>query len=137
MKILDDLMEGLADAPAHEVRVGRFWTAVWSRHCGLASTTGPGEYRHGARFVEGAVPLDAERAGSAPTLARIGRKLRDLHTRSRPFANSFNPFHQLDRYVAIMGGSSPAVSVYDENFDPIAATTSAANAGTQAMTTAA
>jgi thiamine kinase-like enzyme len=61
--------------------------------------------RHGiivTRFVEGAVPLDAERAGSAPYLARIGRKLRDLHTRSRPFANTFNPFHQLDRYVAIM-----------------------------------
>lgn len=34
-----------------------------------------------------------------------------------------------DRYVAIMGGSSLAVNVYDENFDPIAATTSAANAG--------
>jgi thiamine kinase-like enzyme len=54
------------------------------------------------RFVEGAEPLDAGRAGSAPYLARIGRKLRELHTRSKPFANTFNPFHQLDRYVEIL-----------------------------------
>ena len=55
MKILDDLMGSLAaDAPAREVRVGRFWTAVWSRGCGLASTTGPGEHAHGTRFVRGA-----------------------------------------------------------------------------------
>lgn len=68
MKILDDLMEGLASAPAREVRVGRFWTAVWSRHCGLASTTGPGEHRHGARFVEGAGDLAGQ---SALELARL------------------------------------------------------------------
>jgi thiamine kinase-like enzyme len=54
------------------------------------------------RFVEGAQPLDAGRAGSTPYLARIGRKLRDLHTRSDPFANTFNPYGQLDRYVAIL-----------------------------------
>lgn len=54
------------------------------------------------RFVEGAEPLDAGRAGTAPYLARIGRKLRQLHTRSNRFANAFNPFHQLDRYVAIL-----------------------------------
>ncbi len=54
------------------------------------------------RFVEGAEPLDAGRAGSAPYLARIGRKLRELHTKSNPFANTFNPFDQLDRYVAIL-----------------------------------
>jgi uncharacterized protein (DUF4213/DUF364 family) len=52
MKILDELIGALAeDAPAREVRIGRFWTAVWSRGCGLASTTGPGEHEHGSRFV--------------------------------------------------------------------------------------
>jgi thiamine kinase-like enzyme len=61
------------------------------------------------RFVEGAEPLDAARAGSAHYLARIGRKLRELHTSSKPFANTFNPFHQLDRYIAITEahGQSP------------------------------
>jgi thiamine kinase-like enzyme len=54
------------------------------------------------RFVEGAKPLDAERAGTAPCLARIGSKLRELHTRSNRFANTFKPFHQLDRYVEIL-----------------------------------
>jgi len=68
VKILDDLMEGLAGAPAREVRVGRFWTAVWSRHCGLASTTGPGEHRHGARHVEGAGDLAGR---SALELAKL------------------------------------------------------------------
>jgi len=49
VKILDDLIESLiGDAPAREVRVGRFWTAVWSRECGLASNTGPGEHQHGS-----------------------------------------------------------------------------------------
>ena len=52
MKILDDLIGSLvADVPAHTVRVGRFWTAVHSRECGLASSIGPGEHEHGARFV--------------------------------------------------------------------------------------
>jgi uncharacterized protein (DUF4213/DUF364 family) len=55
VKILDDLIGGLRnDAPAREVRVGRFWTAVWSRACGLASTTGPGDHEHGATFVQDA-----------------------------------------------------------------------------------
>ena len=54
------------------------------------------------RFVEGAVALDAARAGSAPYLARIGRKLRALHTVSRRFSNAFDPFRQLDRYVAVL-----------------------------------
>jgi uncharacterized protein (DUF4213/DUF364 family) len=57
VKILDDLMEGLEDAPVRDVRVGRFWTVVWSRHCGLASTTGPGEHQHGSRFVRDAGSL--------------------------------------------------------------------------------
>ena len=69
MKILDDLIESLAvDAPAREVRIGRFWTTVWSRHCGLASTTGPGDHKHGARFVEDAGSLAGR---SALELARL------------------------------------------------------------------
>jgi len=58
VRILDDLIGSLAaDTPAREVRVGRFWTAVWSRECGLASTTGPGEHEHGTHFVAGAGEL--------------------------------------------------------------------------------
>ena len=71
MKILDDLIGSLsADAPAREVRVGRFWTAVWSRECGLASTTGPGEHNHGFRFVEGAGSLAGRSALELASLAR-------------------------------------------------------------------
>ncbi len=69
MKILDDLIGSLAvDAPASEVRIGRFWTAVWSRECGLASTTGPGEHAHGSRFVQEAGSMAGR---SALELARL------------------------------------------------------------------
>jgi uncharacterized protein (DUF4213/DUF364 family) len=69
VKILDDLIGSLAgDAPASEVRIGRFWTAVWSRGCGLASTTGPGAHQHGSRFVEDAGGLAGR---SALELARL------------------------------------------------------------------
>jgi uncharacterized protein (DUF4213/DUF364 family) len=69
MKILDDLISSLAaDAPAREVRIGRFWTGVWSRECGLASTTGPGAHEHGARFVRDAGGLAGR---SALELARL------------------------------------------------------------------
>jgi len=55
VKILDDLIASLReDRPVRELHVGRFWTAVWSRECGLASTTGPGEHEHGAAFVRDA-----------------------------------------------------------------------------------
>jgi uncharacterized protein (DUF4213/DUF364 family) len=58
VKILDDLIGSLRDdATAREVRIGPFWTAVWSRGCGLASTTGPGEHEHGATFVQNAGSL--------------------------------------------------------------------------------
>jgi uncharacterized protein (DUF4213/DUF364 family) len=50
------------------VRIGRFWTGVWSRECGLASTTGPGEHEHGARFVQDAGSLTGR---SALELARL------------------------------------------------------------------
>jgi len=69
MKILDDLIGSLAaDAPAREVRVGRFWTGVLSRECGLASTSGPGEHEHGSRFVRDAGSLAGR---SALELARL------------------------------------------------------------------
>jgi uncharacterized protein (DUF4213/DUF364 family) len=69
LRILDDLIASLKeDAPAREVRIGRFWTVVWSRGCGLASTTGPGEHQHGSRFVENAGSLAGR---SALELARL------------------------------------------------------------------
>jgi len=55
VKILDDLIGSLGgDAPAREVRVGRFCTGVWSRACGLASTGGLGDHEHGVTFVQDA-----------------------------------------------------------------------------------
>jgi len=69
VKILDDLISGItADAPAREVWIGRFCAAVWSRSCGLASTTGPGEHAHGANFVRDAGSLAGR---SALELARL------------------------------------------------------------------
>ena len=69
MKILEDLIGSLRDdAPAREVRVGPFWTAVWSRACGLASTMGPGDHEHGATFVQDAGSLAGR---SALELARL------------------------------------------------------------------
>ncbi len=39
MRILKDIIQSLkADSPVREVRKGIFWTAVLSKHCGLAST---------------------------------------------------------------------------------------------------
>ena len=62
MKILEDLIASLReDAPVREVLVGPFWTAVWSRACGLASTVMPEEHEHGATFVGGS----GELAGSS------------------------------------------------------------------------
>lgn len=39
MPVLERIIESARqDAPVKEIRVGPFWTAVWSKHCGLAST---------------------------------------------------------------------------------------------------
>jgi uncharacterized protein (DUF4213/DUF364 family) len=39
MRFIEALLDSIiGDAPLREVRVGPFWTAVWSRHCGLAAT---------------------------------------------------------------------------------------------------
>ncbi len=47
MHILKDIISTIKeDAPVSEVRVGPFWTAVYSRRCGLASTTF--EHEHSA-----------------------------------------------------------------------------------------
>jgi uncharacterized protein (DUF4213/DUF364 family) len=63
MKILEDLIASLSeDAPAREVLIGPFWTAVWSRACGLASTVMPEEHEHGATFVEGPGDLSGRSA---------------------------------------------------------------------------
>jgi uncharacterized protein (DUF4213/DUF364 family) len=76
VKILDELIGSLApDAPTRELRVGRFWTAVWSRECGLASTMGPSEHEHGTRPVEGPGSLGAR---SALELARLAHSDRPL-----------------------------------------------------------
>ncbi len=69
MEILEDLIASLReDAPAHEVRIGAFWTAVVSRACGLASTVLPEEHEHGTTFVEDAGDLATK---SALELARL------------------------------------------------------------------
>jgi len=40
MNIIEDIITSLkGDAPVKDVRVGPFWTGVWSRYCGMASTT--------------------------------------------------------------------------------------------------
>ncbi len=64
MKILDDLITSLEDdVPTHEVRIGPFWTAVWSRACGLASTVVPPKHEHGSTLVE-----DPGKLAAAPAL---------------------------------------------------------------------
>ncbi len=70
MKILDDLIGSLSeDAPARDVRIGPFWTAVWSRGCGLASTVVPPEHEHGSVFVGDVGDLAANNALELAQLA--------------------------------------------------------------------
>jgi uncharacterized protein (DUF4213/DUF364 family) len=76
VNILDDLIASLSgEATAREVRIGPFWTAVWSRACGLASTIGLGEHEHGATFVEDAGGLAGKSAIELAGLAYSERPL--------------------------------------------------------------
>ena len=71
MKVLDDLIGALtSDAPAREVRIGPFWTAVVSRAGGLASTVWPEEHEHGATFVRDAGSLSGRSALELAQLAK-------------------------------------------------------------------
>ena len=47
MGVLDDVLASLeGDAPVREVCVGAFYTAVWSRYLGLASTAVDRDHHH-------------------------------------------------------------------------------------------
>jgi uncharacterized protein (DUF4213/DUF364 family) len=73
VKILDDLLDALkkgGDAPAQEIRIGPYWTAVWSRQCGLASTLGAGEHEQGTGGVREAGSLIGRSALELAALAR-------------------------------------------------------------------
>ena len=48
MGVLEEIISTVdGDAPVREVRIGPFWTAVWSRSCGLASTVFEHEHSSG------------------------------------------------------------------------------------------
>lgn len=54
MSVLDDLLASLVeDAPVSEVRTCVHWTAVVSKHCGLASTLHYEQHPHGHMVVRG------------------------------------------------------------------------------------
>ena len=60
MGVLQDILAAVqGDAPVREVRIGPFWTGVWSRGCGLASTQFAHEHSSGPPVRE---------AGSLTTL---------------------------------------------------------------------
>ncbi len=71
MGVLDDLLASVeGDAPVKEVRTCVHWTAVVSRHCGLASSLHSGEHPHGRQAVRGVGTLHE---GSALELAAYAR----------------------------------------------------------------
>ena len=54
MSVLEDLLASLkTDAPVQEVRTCVHWTAVVSKHCGLASSTHYEQHPHGRGSVRG------------------------------------------------------------------------------------
>ena len=70
MNILDDLLTTLGpDGPVRSVLVGAHWTAVCSRHCGLASTL-TGEKPHGHERVREVGRLHLKTALELAELAR-------------------------------------------------------------------
>jgi len=74
--LLTDLIDTLpVDTPVSAVCVGAFWTAVWSRHCGLASTLSAADHEHGAVFVADAGHLHDRSARELAQLAHSSRLL--------------------------------------------------------------
>jgi len=67
---MEDLLETLKDdAQVREVRIGAFWTAVWSENCGLASTITGHDHEVGAPVAQaGSLP-----GKSAIELCRLTR----------------------------------------------------------------
>lgn len=63
MRLVKDIIASIKeDAPVKEVRIGSFWTGVWSRYCGMASTTF--KHEHENRYP-------VEEAGSLTTKSAI------------------------------------------------------------------
>ncbi len=53
MDIIKDIIKTIkGDVPVRDVRIGPFWTAVWSRHCGLSSTVFEHEHCSGPPVPE-------------------------------------------------------------------------------------
>lgn len=75
MEILNDLLDSLVeDAPVHSILVGAHWTAVCSRHCGLASTLLDNGY-HAESKVKDAGFLHQKSARELAEFARSDNRL--------------------------------------------------------------
>jgi uncharacterized protein (DUF4213/DUF364 family) len=71
MGVLDDLLASLTgDAPVQEVRTCVHWTAVVSKHCGLASSIHGESQPHGHQSVRGVGSLHQRTAKQLAQLAR-------------------------------------------------------------------
>lgn len=71
MGVLDDLLASLeGDAPVSEVRTCIHWTAVVSKHCGLASSAHYEGHAHGRDAVRGVGTLHELSAGELAEYAR-------------------------------------------------------------------
>jgi uncharacterized protein (DUF4213/DUF364 family) len=76
MSVLDDLLASLAeDAPVREVRTCVHWTAVVSKHCGLASTLHSERHPHGHMVVQGVGSLHERSALELAQFAKSDRSL--------------------------------------------------------------
>ena len=76
MSVLDDLLSSLAeDVPVREVRTCVHWTAVVSKHCGLASTLHYEQHPHGHVSVRGVGSLHGRSALELAQYAKSDRLL--------------------------------------------------------------
>jgi uncharacterized protein (DUF4213/DUF364 family) len=76
MSVLDDLLASLPeDAPVREVRTCVHWTAVVSKHCGLASTLHSERHPHGHISVRGVGELHKRSALELAQYAKSDRLL--------------------------------------------------------------